>query len=223
MRRRRLLMILATAAAAPRLAFAAQSKTLPLDKAFPYLSAYLGLPAAQRSQFYLAYRAVRDKHPAADARATLVAPNGVRTPIAFDRAGFIARLPSLGDLRGGASIELDGAPFQLGVELRCAMACATKLDVAALSQSLAQVNQDVVRFAGALSFVVPKFTAAYFPDAGQALAVLVDGRTAGLPVYAAPLIGPVPYIEPAAIAGAKTVVLARAPSRILLGGHPKRA
>jgi hypothetical protein len=85
------------------------------------------------------------------------------------------------------------------------------------------VNQDVVRFAGALSFVVPKFTAAYFPDGGPALAVMADGRTAGLPVYAAPFIGPVPYIEPAAIAGARTVVLTRAPSRILLGGHPKTA
>ncbi|MEJ0065956.1 MAG: hypothetical protein WDM85_11490 [Caulobacteraceae bacterium] len=79
----------------------------------------------------------------------------------------------------------------------------------------------MVKFAGALSLVVPKFTAAYFPDAGSAQAIMSDGRIAALPAFTFPSVGPVAYIEPATLAGARTVVFARAPSRILLGGHPK--
>jgi len=36
-------------------------------------------------------------------------------------------------------------------------------------------------------------------------------------------VGAVSYIEPATLTGARTVVFGRPPSRILLGGHPKKA
>jgi len=222
MRRRHLLALLAVAAAAPGEVLAGAPQTFPIDKAFPFLAAYLTLPVADRSRFYLAYRAMRDKHPVSDGRATIIGPGSARTPVAFDRVGEVTHLPSLAELKSGASVEIDSAPFQLGLELRCAMACATRLDVVQLSLALAQVNQAAVKAAGPLSLVIPKFTTAYFPDAGSAQAVMGDGRATALPVVAVPNIGPVPYIEPAAIAGARTVQLARAPSRILLGGHPKK-
>ena len=49
MRRRDLIALLAAAAAAPGVAFA-DDNHLPLDKAFPLLSAYLTLPPAERSR-----------------------------------------------------------------------------------------------------------------------------------------------------------------------------
>ncbi|HXQ16706.1 MAG TPA: hypothetical protein VN814_18995 [Caulobacteraceae bacterium] len=223
MRRRHLLALLAAAVAAPQLALAADIKTVPIDKAFPFLAAYLGLPIAQRSRFYLAYRAMRDKHPALDARATIVAANGARTPVAFDHIGAVARLPSLAELKSAANVEMDSAPFQLGVELRCATPPSTRIDVAELVASLAQVNLAVSKVAGAFSLIIPKLTTAYFPDAAGAQALLGNGRAIVLPVYSAPIFGQVPYIEPGTLAGAKTVMLARAPSRIVLGGHPKTA
>jgi hypothetical protein len=222
MRRRDLLALLAVVAAAPGEVMAANVQTFPIDKAFPFLAAYLALPAAARSRFYLAYRSMRDKHPISDGRATIVAPGGARTPVAFDRVGEVTRLPSLAELKSGANVEVDGAPFQLGLELRCAIASATRLDVVQLSLALDQVNQAAARFAGPLSLVIPKFTAAYFPDAGSAQVVMGDGRATALPVVAVPNLGPVPYIEPSALVGARTVQLARAPSRILLGAHPKK-
>jgi hypothetical protein len=223
MRRRHLLGFLAIAASAPRVAFA-DVKTISIDKAFPYLSAYLGMPAAERSRFYLAFRAYRDKRPVAGVAAAIVASNGARTPLAFDRAGIMTtRLPDLAVLKSAAHIEIDGAPFELGPELRCAMPPATHVDVRDLMLALMQVNAAVVKFAGALSFVIPKFTAAYFPDAGAGQALMADGHTAALPAFSWPSLGAVSYIEPATLIGARTVVLARAPSRILLGGHPKKA
>jgi hypothetical protein len=221
MRRRQLLGLLAIAAAAPRAAFAGV-QTISLDKAFPYLAAYLQMPVGERSHFYLAFRAYRDKHPVGDVAAAIVAANGARTPIAFDRQGIVTRLPDLATLKSSAHVEIASAPFQMGPELRCATPPSLRIDVAQLAVALAQVNNAVVKFAGALSLVIPKFTTAYFPDAGGAQVIMGDGRAAALPVVAVPAIGPVPYIEPSVLAGARTVILAKAPSRILLGGHPKK-
>jgi hypothetical protein len=223
MHRRHLLALIAAMVASPPLALAADIKSVPINKAFPFLSTYLGLPAAQRSRFYLAYRAIRDKHPALDARATIITANGARTPVVFDHTGAVAHLPSLSELKSAANVEIDSAPFQLGVELRCATPPSTRIDVAELIASLTQVNLAVAKVAGAFSLIVPKLTAAYFPDAAGAQALMIDGRAVALPVYAVPILGPVPYIEPGLLIGAKTVALARAPSRIVLGGHPKTA
>jgi len=224
MNRRHLLALAAAAAvpgaASPALAWADDAQ-LPLAKAFPMLDIHLGLPPAERSRFYLAYRAVRDKRPAADVRATIVAAGGARIPVAFDRQGGVIRLPALADLKSGAQFEIEGAPFKLFPEIRCAMAPAIRLDPATLILALAQVNAAVAKVAGALSVMAPKLTAAYFPDAGSGQALLADGRATPLPVFTAPIFGPIAYFEPAKAIGAKAVLLTRAPSRILLGGHPK--
>jgi len=222
MRRRDILALLAAALAAPASAVAA-APLVPIDKAFPYLAAYLRVPAAERSRFYLVYRAYRDKRPVSDAKATIVAANGARTPVAFDHQGIVTALPNLAFMQTSASLEIDSAPFQLGPEMRCAMAPSTRVDVADLALALTQVNKAVAKLVGALSLVAPKFTTAYFPDAGAAQAVMADGRSVPLPVFTFPAIGPVSYIEPASLVGAKAVSFAHPPSRILLGGHPKKA
>jgi hypothetical protein len=221
MRRRQLLGFLAIAAAAPRTAFA-NVQTISLDKAFPYLAGYLQMPAAERSHFYLAFRAYRDKRPVGDVAAAIVAANGARTPIAFDRQGIVTRLPDLATLKGAGHVELVSAPFQMAPELRCAMPLSLRIDVSQLTVALVQVNNAVVKFAGALSLVLPKFTTAFFPDAGAAQVVMSDGRTTPLPALSVPQIGPVSYIEPASLAGARTVIFAKAPSRILLSPRPKK-
>jgi hypothetical protein len=221
MRRRHLLALLIAAAAAPSDVFAANGRTVAINRMFPYLSMFLRTPLADRSRFYLAYRAVRDKRPAADARASFVAPNGARTPMVFDGTGAVTPLPSLAQLNSGAVVAFDGPPFQLELELRCAMPAATRIDVGDLDRSLAQVNRTVAELAGPLSLFAPKITAAFFPDAGSAVAIMADGRQQTLPVYLAPGIGVVPYIEPANLAGARTVVLAKPPSRIVLAGRPR--
>jgi hypothetical protein len=220
MRRRHLLALLAAAVAAPGGALAAGGHAVAIDRMFPFLSTFLGTPRADHSRFYLAYRAVRDKRPISDARASFIAPNGARTPIAFDRTGAVVRLPTTAELKSGAVVAFDGAPFQLELEVRCAMPNATRLDVAELDLSLAQVNQTVAKLAGPFAFIAPKVTAAYFPDGGAAVAIMADGRQRALPIYLAPGFGPVWYIEPASLGGARTVILAKPPSRIVLAGRP---
>jgi hypothetical protein len=222
MRRRQLLALIAATAAAPTAALA-DDQRIALAKAFPMLEQYLGVPPAERSRFYLAYRAMRDKHPTADARAAIVAPGGGAVPLAFDRAGVVTRLPTLAELKGPAQLVMQGQPFKFGLELRCAIAPSTRIDAAELAAALAQVNAAVTKVAGALAVMIPKLTTAFFPDSGGGRALFADGRQTPLPVFTAPIVGPVPFFEPARAAGAKAVLLARAPSRVLLGGHPKGA
>jgi hypothetical protein len=220
MRRRDLLVLAAAALAAPASALADDQK-MPLSKAFPMLEQYLGVPAGERNRFYLVYRATRDKRPIGDAKATIVGAGGAAVPLGFDRAGVVTRLPTLAELKGPAQFIVEGNPFKLGVELRCAIAPSTHVDAGELVAALTQVNAAVAKIAGALAMMVPKMTTAFFPDSGGGHALFADGHQAPLQVFAAPVVGPVPFFEPAKAVGAKTVVLVKAPSRILLGGHPK--
>ena len=220
MRRRDLLVLAAAALAAPAAALADDQK-LPLSKAFPMLEQYLGVPAGERNRFYLVYRATRDKKPTGDARAAIVNPGGAATPLGFDRAGIVTHLPTLAELKGPAQFVVEGNPFKLGVELRCAIAPSTHVEAAELAAALAQVNAAVAKIAGALAMMVPKVTTAFFLDSGGGHALYADGHQSPLPVYASPIIGTVPFFEPVKAAGAKAVVFAKAPSRILLGAHPK--
>jgi hypothetical protein len=221
MRRRHLLALLVAAVTVPSNALALQRHATAIGSMFPFLSMFLRTPPADRNRFYLAYRAVRDKRPISNARAMFVAPNGARTPLAFDSTGAVVPLPTLAELNSGAVVVFDEAPFQLDLELRCAMPSTTRLDVGELSRSLSQVNQTVANMAGPLSFVAPKITAAYFPDSGTATVIMANSRELILPVYFAPAVGAVPYIEPSSLTAARTVVLAKPPSRIVLAGHPR--
>lgn len=221
MRRRLLLGILAAAAATPGLALAAQVKTLPLKEGLHFLDLYLEIPPAQRNRFYLAYQATRNGRPAPDAQAFIVAPGGARTPLPLDREGRVMRLPTLAQLRT-CNLELVGAPFQFGLEMRPAIPPSTRIDPAALALALAQLNAGIAH-SGSLAFLAPKMTVAFFVDAGGGRALLGDGRVSALPVFNAPALGAVPYFEPGSLASAKAVLLARTPSRILLGDRPKWA
>jgi hypothetical protein len=221
MRRRELIAFIAAAAAAPTAALA-DDQRVALSKAFPMLEAYLGVPATERSRFYLAYRATRDKRPVSDARAAIVGPGGAAVPLAFDRAGFLTtRLPSLAELRGASQFVIAGQAFKLAPEARCAIAPAIRIDAAELAAALAQANAAIAKAAGPAAMLIPKMTATYFPDAAGGRAQLANGKESPLPVVGVPNFGPVAFFEPAKSAGARAVVFAKAPSRVLLGGHPK--
>jgi hypothetical protein len=228
MRRRELLALIAAAAAAPPIvvpgAALADDQHVALSKAFPMLEAYLGVPAAERSRFYLAYRATRDKHPVSDAKAAIVGVGAGAVPLAFDRAGFLTtRLPSLAELKGAGQFVIAGQPFKLAPEARCAIAPSTRIAAAELAAALAQANAAIAKAAGPAAMLIPKMTATYFPDAAGGRAVLADGHETPLPVFNVPNFGSVAFFEPAKTAGARAVAFAKAPSRVLLGGHPKGA
>jgi hypothetical protein len=218
--RRLLLASLTAAALAPRLAHAATHR-YPLADAFLLLDQYLALPQSQRDRFYLAYRAVRGANGAPDAQATIIAPDGTRTPVALDADGFVTETPTLAQLKSRAVFETEGAPFKIGLEVRARIAAANRLEAAELALSIAQVNAAVAVFAGGES--AGRFTTSYFPGADSGRAILGDGRTPPLPIFDFPGLGPIPYFDATKLRGAMRVELAKSPSRILFGGPPHKA
>jgi len=196
---------------------------MPLTKAFPYLDKYLAFPPARRSQFYLAFVARRGYRPAPDFKAMIVGPGGQRTPLALDRDGRVARLPDLALLRAGATLESDNrqGDIRLTPEIRPNAPASIHVDTAELSVALAQLNAAAATIGGMLSFVIPKFDTIFFPDSGGGQAVFAGGRTAPLPITVSHYLGATPYFVPASGPGAHELVLARPPSRMLIGTHPK--
>jgi hypothetical protein len=218
--RRLLLSAALAAAAAPRIALAAPRR-VPLDQAFILLEPYLELPPAQRDRFYFAYRAVRNKTPAPDAKAAVVGAGGERTPLRIDADGLIANPPSLADLKSKAMFEFEGPPFEFGLEMRAAMAPAARLDAGELKLTLAQAGAAMVKFSGSMAYDAPKINAAYFPGASTGQALSPDGSGRPLPLFAYPGVGKVPYFEPSKWRQAVAVMLDAAPTRILLGSAPR--
>ena len=208
--------------AAPGLALA--NETGKLSKFFAYLDLYLELPPSQRNRFALSYYAYRNMHPAPDLKAFVIQPNGARTPLAMDRAGRILDLPSLADLQGPATVEVESNPGDkvgLRLEVEARMPMSSNFDAHGLELALGQAQAAISKQAGLLSFAVPKITCAYFNDAGSGHAVLANGRSVALPVANGRFLAGMSYFDSVAMPDARTLSLARTPSRILLGGQPR--
>jgi hypothetical protein len=209
--------------AAPGLALAA-GETVKLSKFFAYLDLYLALPPSQRNRFALAYYAYRNMHPAPDLKAVVIQPNGARSPVQMDRSGRIIQLPSLAELHGPDMVEIDANPGDkvgLRLETEARIAPSQTVDAHELVLALDQAQAAISKQAGLLSFTLPKLTCAYFSDAGSGHAILANGRAVPLPVATGRFFAGTPYFDSMATPDARTVSLAKAPSRILLGGQPR--
>lgn len=210
--------------AAPTLAAAAGGRTVKLAAAFPYLDVYLATPPAKRSRFYAVYVAMQGTRPAPDFRATIVESGGRGTPLVLERDGRVASLPSLAQLRSDAVLQTDAAQaddIKLALEIRPNVPVSTEVDPGALAEALAQVNAVIANSAGVLKLVVPKLNTVYFPGAGAGKVVFADGHATPLPITQNRYLPGAPYFDTSQSKGAHSVVLAKQPSRLLLGGHPR--
>ena len=218
MRRRTMLALLGALSAAPPAAWAAGDSREPAGEAFPLLTGYLAMRASERNLFYPAYRAARHGRLEPGTRAQVVGgAGGVAFPISIDRLGFVARLPTLADLRSGAQIVFEGEAYRFQLEARAALAPSSHPDPAVLTRALAQLNGATGTLAGRFAFLIPRLTAAFFPEGGGGHVGFADGHTAPLPLFQTTFDGPTPYFEPRRFAGATTILLYQAPTRITLG------
>jgi hypothetical protein len=106
------------------------------------------------------------------------------------------------------------------LEIRSASAAQT-MDAASLGLSLTQVGAAIRQAAGPLALVAPRFEAALFPDAGAGRVLLEGAKAAPLRMARTHHFGEVAWYRPADYPGARTIVLDRAPTRVLLGPPPR--
>ena len=194
---------------------------VPLAEAFLMLDSYLALPPAERDRFSFAYRLMRGKKPAPEARAALVDKAGARTAVTLSPDGTVQTLPTLDQLKNKGVFEIDGGDYQFVLEPLAAVAPATRIDVSDLSASLAQLNAAIAKFARDQGAEVAKLTTAYFPGVAAGSAVLADGSAKPLSVFDFEALGATPYLDFRKATGAIAVTFAARPSRVVLAGPPR--
>ena len=222
MQRRQLLAVLAASLAAPRLALAGPVQRSPLTRAFRYLDFSLGLAPALRTRFHLVFLALRNERPAPNLKAAIVTPGNGAKPLSLDARGEVTQLPTLGELRSNAVLEVDdGGDFRFATEIRPDVQPSTRIDAAELAAALSQANIAIAHMAGPFDVVAPRLDIILFPDAGSGQALLANGRVAQLPTTGAvKALGVVPYYDPGSMRDVRVLALSRTPSRILLALRP---
>ena len=210
---------------APAQAQAAAAKPKPkpkLKQVFPYWENYLRIPDAERSRFQLAYRLLVEDRPAAD--VSLFAVDGTRRePITISPDGRM-RPPSLEFFRSKTAVvdapTVRSRSFSINMELLAsAPAPAREIEAAEVAATLNQANAAIRKAAGPIGLVAPKMARVVFTGAGSGEAVDAQGRRTPLP-RAAGESGP--YFQPAAMPGARRVILAQTPAKIMLATAAKR-
>jgi len=191
---------------------AAAGKSVDAKKVFPYLDAYLKLPAAERSRFRLTYLFTRDGKPLA-APVWLI-DGAAKTPIPLRGDGAAARLPTLAQL-DGAKVQIDveeGVKLGVHMIMEPTLAPAADLDARELAAAYAQCTVGIKKSLGILAMAMPKLSGVVFVGVPSGEAELADGRRVPLPVVK----GAVTFM-PSALPGARVLHFPKAPSRVEIG------
>jgi len=217
--RRALIVSAAALAATPGLAMAADKKAPAVRKVFPYYDLYLGIPAAERSRFVMAYYLKVNGKPAGGQNLYVVMPGGARTLLAQAADGRFTRLPTLAELKDGvldADKKSAADKFSISMEMQPVARLGETVATADFVAALDQCNTAIKKRAGVIGFAVPKMEQVLFVGAGSGAAVLADGKTAPLPAFKG-----MPLYRPGDLAGAHALKFARSPARAILTGKTK--
>jgi hypothetical protein len=196
----------------------AKSKTVEVGKLFPFLDLYLGIPAADRTRFTLAY--FYKMEAGGPMTMTLVAKDGARTPLPLGPDGRVNRLPTLAEIKSKAMIELnapEGSKFKGQMMMLARVTPAATMSAVELNAAVTQCQAAIKAKAGLIGFAAPKIKRVVLHGAGSGTAIDAKGGSRPLPVTAG-----APSYDPELMPGMVTLKLARAPSRIELDERPKK-
>jgi len=204
---------LALASAIPSMAIAEAAKVVPAAKVFPFLEAFLKVPAAERARLRVTYSLHQDGKPAVGVKAALVENGGSRTPLPIEAAtGRFERLPTLAQLQGKAQVAFDvpsATKFGVGMDLSPALAPALDYDARELTVTVKESNVAIRKAAGPMALMAPTMTGIAFAKAETGVAVFPDGSSRPLPA-----IKGMPYYRPEQFEGAIRVRLGKMPASV---------
>lgn len=212
---------LAAAPPAPAQAQAAKPKPKPkIKQLFPYYENYLRIPAAERTRFQPSYILSSGGKPLTN--QPIFAIDGERREAIVVEADGRMVPPSAAFLRSRTAVaEAPGAAgrdFNVELELRATAAPAREMAPAVLAAAISETNAGIRKAAGPMGLLAPKITRVVFRDAGSGEVIGADGRRTPLPTTSKG----VPYFNPTAMPGARRLVFARTPSKLLLSAEPKK-
>jgi hypothetical protein len=206
-------VFLALAVAVPSLTLADAGKLVPAGKVFPFLEAFLKVPAAERARLRVTYSLQQGGRPATGVKAALVESGGARTPLPIDAAtGRFERLPTLAQLEAKAQVAFDvpsSSKFGVGMDLNPALKPAMEYDAQELAVTVKDSNAAIRKAAGAMALMAPTMTGIAFAKAETGRVEFPDGSSRPLPV-----IDGMPYYRPEQFEGAMRVRLGKMPASV---------
>ena len=208
-------ILVALALASAALVSSAQAdtgKTVPATKVFPFLEAFLKVPASERSRMKVTYSLRQGGKPPVGIKATLVEAGGARTPLPIDAAGRFERTPTLAQLQGKAQVALVAPPetkFGIVMDLDPALKPAMEYETHELVATLTESNAAIRKAAGPMAMMAPTMTGIAFAKAESGVAVFPNGTSQPLPA-----VEGMPFYRPEQFKGAVKVRLGRMPASV---------
>ncbi|WP_082584994.1 hypothetical protein [Caulobacter sp. Root655] len=193
-------------------AWADTGKTVPATKVFPFLEAFLKVPANERSRMRVSYSLRQGGKPPAGVKATLIEAGGARTPLPIDAAGRFERTPTLAQLQAKAQVTLDAPPetkFGIAMDLDPTLKPAMEYETRDLVATVTETNAAIRKAAGPMAMIAPTMTGIAFAKAESGVAVFPNGASQPLPV-----VEGMPYYRPEQFKGAVKVRLGRMPASV---------
>lgn len=172
-------------------AHAMETKTVSVDKLFPFLGNYYALPASERTEFHLAYRLIVQGAKIDQIR--LAMQNGAGTVlIAPDQTNHLAPLPTPEALKSHAALTCtrpDGAKLQIQFDMVPNQVPAQSMNAKDLALAVAQASAGAKKAAGLLAMAVPVFDRIEFEGVTAGEVAMADGTAKKLPFTAATVDG----------------------------------
>jgi hypothetical protein len=224
MHRRALLVTAAAFLALAPAAFAeTESKSVPAEKLFPFLSNYYSLPPAERSHFRLAYMLMVQGGKAD--QVSLILQDGVK--IMPNAQGYLAPQPTPSQIKGKLTYSRPaGVKFGVALDLLPTQPPAQTMDAKALALSVTQALKGSKKVAGLMAMALPTFDRIEIRGVSSGQVKLADGstRTLGLiaamkdkkGVYHPAHISYAPAEWPTAV----SLSFDSTPSKVLIGAKP---
>jgi len=188
-------------------------KIVPAAKVFPFLEAFLKVPAAERSRMKVSYSLRRDDKPPVGVKAALVEASGARTPLLIDSStGRFERLPTLTQLQAKVQVAFDAPPstkFGIVMDLDPTLKPAAEYETRELTATVTESNAAIRKAAGPMAMMAPTMTGIAFAKAESGVAMFPDGTSRPLPVAEG-----MPYFRPEQFKGATKVRLGKTPASV---------
>ena len=181
-------MILTAAAAFAALTFAGgalagnETKTVPADKVFPFITNYYALAPADRAHFHLVYSLIGQGAKLSDISLSL---NGA--PINIGPNGVLSPLPTDSQLKAKATVTYSrpaGSKFGISLGIFPNAQPQQTMDVRPLNQAIDEARKGAKSMAGLLALAVPTLDRLMIYGVTSGQVKLADGQVKPLPFTA---------------------------------------
>lgn len=211
------LAVVAMTAAVP-LAVLAETKAVPADKIFPFLKAYLALPAQNRDHFHLTYSLMTPGLKPADVHLVLKRGSGDVELANGNESGLLPQ-PTLDDLAHNVQIAITAPKdAKLGINMRidATLPLATHYAAGDLNRAISQAHDGAKSAAGLLAVAVPDLQGVCFAGVTSGTATLGNGRTVALKPSTKPGQAGTPCYTPSEQSGVTTITLDGTPKAVYI-------